>query len=73
MKPLGGALAPPGNQAPDCWTFYKGWISDEWQCQGCGTRIIVGHAHEPFAQDYQEGAEEDARNRGAFNIIVNDC
>ena len=72
MKPVVNG-APPGKEKPEQWAFYKAWLSDEWKCPGCGTLIIVGHAGEPFAQDYHPRAIEKARDAGADRIIINDC
>jgi hypothetical protein len=73
MKPNGGVLAPPGNEAPSMWSFYKVWQGDEWICHGCGALIIVGHGSNPWVVDYEPDAIEKQIAFEADKIIVNDC
>jgi hypothetical protein len=71
MKPNGGALAPPGNEAPERWTPYKLWVGDLWECRGCGNTIVIG-ALNPASQDYLPNFDAMIV---AMNpkIKVNDC
>ena len=73
MKPVGGMHAIPGQHHPEQWEFYKVWSGDEYTCHGCGSRIIVGHALHPIAEDYQPGAVDTQKALCADRIIVNDC
>jgi hypothetical protein len=31
---------------------YKVWAADEWECPGCGQKIISGFSNEPIRQDH---------------------
>lgn len=64
--------APPGNSEPEKWKPYKLWLSDLWECNGCGMQIVVGHGREPVSEPYKHtwaAANEHYKPR----LQVNDC
>lgn len=70
--PISPARAAPGTAEPEKWTPYKLWMGDLWECQGCGTTIIVGVGHSPLAERYEPNFEDRAVLHGA-RLQVNDC
>lgn len=63
---------PLGTERPDLWKPYKLWSGDLWRCQGCGAEIVVGVAHRPISEHYQDGFSEIVQNY-AVTLQVNDC
>lgn len=53
------------------WVPYKVWISDLWECQGCGAQIITGHAHNPLSEHYMDDFE--TWRASADSRQINDC
>jgi hypothetical protein len=73
MPRAGTDRAPPGNSAPHMWRPYKLWSGDLWECQGCGSRIVVGTGSQPVRESHQKDFEEERQRLGATRILVNDC
>lgn len=48
-----GGLDKDGNRCG-----YRLWYGDLWECPGCGTEIIVGHARKPFAESHHQNYVE---------------
>jgi hypothetical protein len=73
------ATHPRGNEpgASECWKPYKLWISDLWQCEGCGSEVVTGHAFNPIAENYMptfKGVCQEAQDRMGHSLLqVNDC
>jgi hypothetical protein len=65
-----GIGAEPGKDHLDQWQDYKCWRADEWQCEGCGARIVVGYGFHPLAEHYQPHFDSA---RALATIVVNDC
>jgi hypothetical protein len=70
--PVGGSDAPPGTSHPERWKPYKLWNSDMWECEGCGTQIVVGHGHSPISEHYMPDFAERVATFHA-ELQVNDC
>lgn len=62
----------PGTEQPENWRPYKVWMSDLWECQGCGSQIVVGHGGQPLAEHYQPEFERVVSDHDA-RLQVNDC
>lgn len=65
--------SPPGTAAPELWRPYKLWCGDLWECQGCGSQLIVGTGFKPIRENYDADFEEERQRLGAHKILVNDC
>ena len=64
--------ACPGTSEREKWKPYKLWMSDLWQCQGCGHELVVGFGQNPIAEHYQENFNQQVEERKAA-LIINDC
>ena len=64
--------APPGLEAPERWRPYKLWCGDEWTCQGCGAKIIVGVGATPLAEHFFLDFEKRVADWEA-DLSINDC
>lgn len=53
------------------WVPYKLWVGDEWECRGCGAKIIIGCLH-PVAEHYESSFKGHVEFY-APQIQVNDC
>lgn len=69
--PLKGAL--PGLAEPDRWMPYKIWSADLWECQSCGTEIVVGVGAQPLGIQHERDFHDKIRSFGADQFQVNDC
>lgn len=65
--------APPGTQAPEQWEPYKVWAGDEFTCQGCGAKVIVGFSQRPLTEHYEADFDKIQQRLGADKYQVNDC
>lgn len=65
--------APPGTAAPEKWRPYKVWVSDQWECEGCGTQILSGFGSGPIAEHWETKFGETVKALGADQLQVNDC
>jgi len=54
------------------WEPYKLWLSDLWECRGCGTQIIVGHGHTPVSEHFKPDYKQTKSFYGDV-LRVNDC
>lgn len=52
------------------WTGYKVWMSDLWECQGCGGQILCGHGASPVVERHHAGFEAES-DKSVFR--VDDC
>ena len=66
-------LAQPGTSEPEKWNPYKVWVSDRFECEGCGAVILAGFGSQPIAEHYQEEFTDIAMRLGADQLQVNDC
>lgn len=64
--------SPPGTAMPDQWQPYKLWSGDLYECEGCGSQVIVGVGHSRIAEHYEPKFAETVRSFGA-EFQVNDC
>lgn len=64
--------ARPGIAHADEWQPYKIWIGDEWKCDGCNARIIVGIPFAPLSEHYKDEFAEVLKTVNPF-LQVNDC
>lgn len=71
--PVAGERPAPGISEPEKWTPYKVWVSDLWECEGCGARILSGFGREPLAEHYQPHFAEVVARVNANQLQVNDC
>lgn len=65
--------AKPGTDEPGCWVPYKLWVGDLWECEGCGSTIIVGTGRSPVLEHYQSDFKETIVATSADRLQVNDC
>lgn len=65
-----GDAAMPGKESPECWTPYKVWLGDLWECPNCNSQIIVGVAQYPISEHYEDNFDEALKQA---TITVNDC
>jgi hypothetical protein len=68
--PVDDSRPAPGTAQADAWTPYKLWAGDLWECNGCGSQIIVGTARIPISEHYKPGFS--ARCHSSI-VQVNDC
>lgn len=54
------------------WRSYKLWQSDLWECKGCGTQVIVGHAQQAYAEHFQPDYSEVVETADPM-LRVEDC
>jgi hypothetical protein len=75
MPAMTGAL--PGTQEPEKWVPYKLWTGDLWECEGCGTQIIVGVPSVPISEHYMGNFRAEVTSAelrmGKALDVVNDC
>ena len=71
-KPIGPGRPLPGTAAPEQWVPYKLWMADEWTCQGCGAKIVVGSGQSPISHDLKPDFNEQIVKYNA-TLQVNDC
>lgn len=64
--------ALPGTQEPQSWEPYKLWQGDEWRCEGCDNKIIVGVGWRPYSEHYKPGFMEAVVATNA-SLQINDC
>ena len=62
----------PGTVEPHLWKPYKLWLGDKWECQGCGSEIVVGVGLRPVAEHYQPDFAERVACYSP-SLQVNDC
>ncbi len=55
---------------PEQWKPYKVWVSDLYECRGCGNQILVGMPAGPTAEHYQDGFSDWVERA---TVTVNDC
>ncbi len=70
--PLGNGI-PAGNLRPECWTPYKLWVGDQWECPDCHAQILSGFGQAPISEHYQPRFKELVRELSADQLQVNDC
>lgn len=63
----------PGTAEPERWTPYKVWSGDLWECEGCGTQVVVGVGREPLTEHYHTNFKELVERFNAGQLQVNDC
>lgn len=66
-----GAL--PGTVDAECWSPYKLWVGDLYECQGCGAKVVVGVGQNRIAEHYEPDFKEQVKQLGADQLQVNDC
>lgn len=54
------------------WVPYKLWMGDLWECQGCGSQIIVGVGFSPVAEQHEPDFSQTAKKLEPL-LQVNDC
>lgn len=69
--PIGNDVKP-GLAEPEKWVPYKLWVGDKWECPDCKAVIIVGCAHQPRAEHYQEDFPDLVKAYNA-ELQINDC
>lgn len=67
-----GGIPKAGNAEPDKWRPYKLWMGDLWECPDCHAEVIVGVAHNPVAEHFEEHFASAVAERGAV-LQINDC
>jgi len=63
----------PGTKEPENWKPYKVWVGDLWECQDCGSKVVVGCGGGPLAEHYETDFLEQVRCLNADQLQVNDC
>lgn len=71
MPKIGDAL--PGTAAPEDWQPYKLWSGDLFECEDCGSKIVVGCGANPIREQHNEDFSKVAADLGAHQLHVNDC
>lgn len=71
-RPAGDGAEPGLGQA-DQWRPYKLWSGDLYECQGCGSAVVVGSGQQPIAVDHEEDFQRAISSFGAEQFQVNDC
>lgn len=64
--------AKPGTLEPEKWQPYK-WVSDRFECDGCGAVILSGFGSGPITEHYQSEFSDVVKSTGASQLQVNDC
>jgi len=72
MAPKHNGRPHPGTEAPGEWEPYKLWAGDLYECEGCGSQIVVGVGHSPLAEHYENDYTGKLARFGA-TLQVNDC
>jgi len=65
--------AEPGLLEPQSWKPYKLWVGDLWECQGCGSNIVVGTGYNPISEHYLPNFADQVQKLNAGQLQVNDC
>lgn len=61
-----------GLEEPGAWKPYKVWVGDLWECQGCGSEVIVGTGNVPLSEHFRPGFDSHVQDADR-GFQVNDC